>query len=661
MRINDKEVLVLNTRKLLAGLIFSTLIISALQPITKTKASELNDEVEVYVTAKGGYCDERLNPLHFEKVNPKQCSRYVKVYPDRLRQEFTGVGGAITESAAYNISKLTPENRRKIYEAYFGKNGAEYSIIRSSIGSADFSTHSYSYNDTEYPDPELENFSIDGDREYIIPAIKTIQSYRPDIKFFAAPWAPPAWMKKSNERRGKTGTAALGLIDNSLNPRYYRSYANYFVKYIKAYEKEGIPVYSLSMQNESQNNPKWEACTWKPAEAAKFVGEHLGPALKENNITAKLLIWDWDKGNDPMHGDGFINYNTAVLSDSNARKYIDGIAFHWYAGDVWHEIAGVPMWSKDFYSLDEIKKRFPDINLYATEACQEKGPWFGSFDPADRYIYDILNDFEHGTKSWVDWNLVLDQDGGPTQGVVNKCHAPIMLDRANNVYFQPSYFVLKRISKEVQPRNMSIETKSDMDIVKTAVKDNNGNISVLLGNITDDEKTVNVIDGGKSVEVSLLPHSLTTLKYKDDGIDLIPDNEGRSVLVKPIGASATSYEKNPFYNYKATSAIDNSLRTRWASDWKDGEAITFELLHPSIITGIELKFENGEGSAYDIQISQDGINFTTVRHIGFGEIKSKNANISLPATAGSFIRLQGIKRCNRYGYSIYDTNIVIRP
>ena len=262
-------------------------------------------------------------------------------------------------------------------------------------------------------------------------------------------------MKKSGVRRGQTGTAALNFINNSLNPIYYNSYADYFVKYIKAYENEGIPVYSLSMQNESQNNPKWEACTWKPEEAAKFVGGYLGPALEANNINTKLLIWDWDKGNDLMHGDGFIKYNTTVLSDKNARKYIDGIAFHWYAGDVWHEIAGKPMWSKDFYSLDEIKERFPDINLYATEACQEKGPWLGSFEPADR----------------------------------------------------------------------SIETKSDMDIVKTAVKDNDGSISVLLGNITDNKKTVSVIDGGKAVEVTLLPHSLTTLRYQDDGEDYVIEEE----------------------------------------------------------------------------------------------------------------------------------------
>ena len=651
----------MKTHNLLAGLLVSTMLISMLQPTTETKASELNDEVEVYVTAKGKYSDEKLDSLHFEKLNSAKGSSYVKVYPDRTRQEFIGVGGAITESAAYNINKLNPENRQKVYDAYFGKDGAEYSIIRSSIGSADFSTRSYSYNDTDYPDTELKNFSIAEDRKYIIPAIKTIQMYRPDIKFFAAPWAPPAWMKKSNERRGKTGTAAWGLVDNSLNPMYYESYANYFVKYIKAYEKEGIPVYSLSMQNESQNNPKWEACTWKPAEAAKFVGEYLGPALEANNINTKLLIWDWDKGNDPMHGDGFINYNTAVLSDKKARKYIDGIAFHWYAGDVWHEIAGVPMWSKDFYSLDEIRERFPNINLYATEACQEKGPWFGSFDPADRYIYDILNDFEHGVKSWVDWNLVLDRDGGPTQGVVNKCHAPIMLDEVNNVFFQPSYFILKRISKEVQPGDMSIETKSDMDIVKTAIKDSDGTISVLLGNVTDNEKTVNVIDGGKTVEVTLLPHSLTTLRYKDDGVDYLPGgDEEKNISVKPIAATATSYEKHPFYNYKAVSAIDDSLRTRWASDWKDNESITFELLKPSVITGIELKFENGEGSAYDIQTSKDGVNFTTVRRISYGEIKDKNVIISLSDSEGSFVRLQGIKRYNRYGYSIYDVNILVK-
>lgn len=650
-------------RKVVAGMLTFAMFGMSLSSFSPTQVCAADDlgKVEVHVSAKEGGYDQTLPDLQFEKADAAQSSGYVKVYPDEKRQTFLGVGGAMTESAAYNLQKLSKEQQEEVYEAYFGESGAKYSVLRSTIGSADFSTRSYSYNDTEEPDPDLKNFSIEKDWDYIIPAIQKAQSYRPDIKFFAAPWAPPAWMKNSGVRRGQTGTAGLNFVDNSVKPEYYKSYANYLVKYIQEYEKVGIDVYSLSMQNEAQNNPKWEAATWSTDAVIDFVGNYLGPALEENQLDPQLLIWDWDKGNDPMHHDGFIDFNTKVLSDANARKYIDGIAFHWYAGDLWHEMQGVPMWSEDFYSLDEVKAKFPDIHLYATEGCQEKGPWFGSYDPADRYIYDILNDFEHGTEGWIDWNLVLDRDGGPTQGVVNQCHAPIMLDENNNVCYQPSYYILKQISRTVQPGTVSIKSATDMDIAKTAVLDEEGMISVMLGNVTDEEKTVTVVDADRSVDVTLKPHSLTTVKYDsnyqpDDSIDSsLPD-----VLVKPIAAEASSYEKNPIYNYQAESAIDDSMRTRWASDWTNQEYITFELSSRATVSGIELKFENGYDALYDIQVSDDGKNFKTVKTVMIEEMNAPEVTVKFDPVKARYVRFQGIQRNNRYGYSICDTNILVK-
>ena len=290
-------------RKVVAGMLTFAMFGMSLSSFSPTQVCAADDlgKVEVHVSAKEGGYDQTLPDLQFEKADTAQSSGYVKVYPDEKRQTFLGVGGAMTESAAYNLQKLSKEQQEEVYEAYFGESGAKYSVLRSTIGSADFSTRSYSYNDTEEPDPDLKNFSIEKDWDYIIPAIQKAQSYRPDIKFFAAPWAPPAWMKNSGVRRGQTGTAGLNFVDNSVKPEYYKSYANYLVKYIQEYEKVGIDVYSLSMQNEAQNNPKWEAATWSTDAVIDFVGNYLGPALEENQLDPQLLIWDWDKGNDPMH------------------------------------------------------------------------------------------------------------------------------------------------------------------------------------------------------------------------------------------------------------------------------------------------------------------------------------------------------------------------
>lgn len=477
------------------------------------ESRRVQDMVTITTIRQANSFAEEVTQVPFVYSEAKPSSNYVLVFPESVGQTMLGLGGAMTESAAYNISKLSASQQAMIYEAYYGESGAKYALTRSSIGSADFSLRSYSYDDSSKADPQLTQFSIEKDYDYIIPAIKMIQRYNPNVKFFAAPWAPPAWMKKSGKRQGGMSTGGLNLVNNAMYSKYYESYANYLVKYCQEYAKAGIPVYCLSMQNESQNNPKWECCTWTTTAAKTLIGNYLGPALEKNGINTKLVIWDWDKGNDTMHKDGMIKYSTNVLADAKVRKYVDGVAFHWYAGDLWHEISGTPMWSEDFYSLDEVKAQYPGIHLYATEACQEKGTWFGSYEPAYRYIHDILNDFEHGAECFIDWNLVLDSKGGPTQGVDNPCHAPIMLDSGNKVVLQPSYYVMKMISRAVQPGTVHIKTTSDVGIDKTAVIDGKGNVSVLLGNTTKTARTVTLKDGSRSVTVKVPAYSLTTVSY----------------------------------------------------------------------------------------------------------------------------------------------------
>lgn len=629
----------------------SVLVLAGL-PAPVHALSDATDTVRIYQTVKDGAMDQRLEDLAFTDYDPAASGQYtVQVFSGDTRQEILGIGGAMTESSAYNLSLLTEQQRQEIYDAYFSEEGAHYSLVRITMGSADFSTRSYSYDDTEEPDPGLQHFSIAEDYKYVIPALHRIQEYRDDLKVFAAPWAPPAWMKKSGDRRGKTGTAALAFVDNSLKEEYYQSYALYFVKYLRAYESAGIPIYSISVQNEAQNNPKWEACTWSIEDTIDFVGNYLGPALERNSLDPELLIWDWDKGNDSMHGDGFINFNKGVLADANARKYIDGIAFHWYAGDLWHEIAGKPMWSEDFYSLDELKEAYPDIELYATEGCQEKGPWMNSFEPAERYIYDILNDFEHGTSSWIDWNLVLDHTGGPTQGVTNQCHAPIMLDENLNIVYNPSYYILKRLSQEIQPGTYSVRSEANFDgIERTAVRKANGETAVFLGNLKDYAQTVHVVDGGKMVTVELPAHSMTTLVYTSQANDRI---------LEIASAEASSTQRSLIHDFSAENAIDDSLETRWSSEWSDQESITFQLAGTQTVTGVYLQFENGQDSAFEIQASSDGIHYETVYEVPQNTYREQEkVFFRFPAVQARYIRFQGCDRADRYGYSLWDAKII---
>lgn len=550
-------------RRITCILLAIVLLSTCFMGISPSFASPNYGKAEVYVTSQnGGLYNQRMSDLYFTKADPDIKDNYIKVYPDIKRQEYIGIGGAITESTAYNISKLSPEKQEEIYRAYYSEEGSHYSVLRTHMGSADFSMKSYSYNDYERPDPDLTKFNIDGDRDYLLPAIKRAFAHRPDLKFFAAPWSPPAWMKKSQQRKaGNAGTAGIDIgNDDYVLPQYYEAYANYFVKYLQEYKKEGIDVYSISLQNEAMNNPPWEACNWKPDDAANFIGNYLGPALEKSGFDPQLLIWDWDKGNDPMHGVGMVNYVTRVLNDKKAAKYVDGVAFHWYAGNIISEIQYVPMWSRDFDSLDKLQEKFPEINFYATEACQEKGTWRGSWTPAQRYIYDIINDFEHGAKSWIDWNMVLDHKGGPLHDYINVCNSPILLDENGNIEYQPAYYVLQQLSREVQPGTRRIETETDVkvdiadkgqrvfdtykkstieDIAKTAVIDDKGNISLMIGNVSKESKFLTVIDGERALNIRIKPNSLTTIKYSSNY-----DNEGSFTGWKKDGSNWYYLENN---------------------------------------------------------------------------------------------------------------------
>lgn len=607
--------------------------------------------VEVYQTVKGGAMDERLPDMYFsgaDQGRPEHAR--ISALPGQLRQELLGLGGAMTEASAYNLERLSPEQKEEVYAAYYGEEGAHYSLVRSTVGSADFSVKSYSYADEPSDDPSIPNFDLGHDWDYVIPALQKLYSYRPDVLHYAAPWAPPAWMKTRGVRRGETGTAGLSLKDNSLNPAYYPHYANYLVKYLQAYAELGMPIYSLSLQNESQNNPKWEACTWSIPATITFIGQHLGPALDRAGLDPKLLIWDWDKGNDPMHADGFIAYNEGVLADETAARYIDGIAFHWYAGDLWHEIAGKPMWSRDFYSLDQLQRSHPEVELHATEACQEKGPWLGSFDPADRYIYDILNDFEHGTKSWIDWNLLLDSEGGPTQGVVNQCHAPIMISESGSLLYNPAYYILKRLSREIQPGARSVATISSTESVeRTLVRRTDGRYAAFLGNVQDYAQTVDYVHDQQLLTLTLPPHSMTTLVYEAPG----------SLQELPVqAAEASSAEWHPWRNYGAAKAIDGDPNTRWASDWKDQQHLTLDLGETRVLSAVALDFECGADAAFAIQVSDDGLDFRNVSVVEARTYASAaKAQVNFDPVAARYVRFLGIQRSNRYGFSLREMQV----
>ena len=239
----------------------------------------------------------------------------IKLLPDKKHQTITGFGGSFTESSAYLLNQLSRKNRDLILDAYFGTKGVRYSLTRTHINSCDFSLGHYSYAPAK-GDKKLEHFSIDEDRDDIIPMIKDAMTHSQDgFKIIASPWTAPPWMKDNNDWRG-----------GKLLPEYYDCWALFFSKYINAYKKEGIDIWGLTIENEPLGNGgNWESMLYSPEEMIDFVKNHLGPKLKADGQHVKVMAYDQNRG------DELEKWAKVIYKDESSSKYFDGFAVHWYA------------------------------------------------------------------------------------------------------------------------------------------------------------------------------------------------------------------------------------------------------------------------------------------------------------------------------------------
>ena len=337
-------------------------------------------------------------------------------------QTIEGFGGAFTESAAVTLGKLSPKNQRRIMKAYFNReSGHAYSLCRTHINSCDFSLGNYAYTE-KAGDTKLKQFSIKRDKKALIPMIQAARALTGrEFKLFASPWSPPAWMKTTGKmnRGGK------------LKPEYHTAWAEYYARYIREYEKEGVKIWGVTVQNEPMATQTWDSCIYNAQEERDFVRDHLGPTLAKAGLGhVKIIIWD--------HNRDLLVYRASVAySDPKASKYIWGTGFHWYVND-------------KFENVQHHHDAWPDKKLLFTEGCQEGGPHTGEWPLGERYARSIIQDLNKWAVGWVDWNLVLDETGGPNH-VGNVCSAPILADtRHDEVLFQSSYYYIGHFARYYQ-------------------------------------------------------------------------------------------------------------------------------------------------------------------------------------------------------------------
>jgi len=405
-------------------------------------------------TRDTAYRLSELAPIEFESAT--NCSDPSVFIDTTVKfQEIQGFGGAFTEAAAVTLDKMPAHLRQEILAAYFSPNtGNAYSLCRTHINSCDFSLANYAYTEVD-GDVDLKYFSIEHDRQSLIPMIReAIDLSGGKLKLFASPWSPPAWMKTN------------GMMNNGgkLKPEYRQAWADYYVRYIQEYGQEGMPIWGLTVQNEPEATQTWDSCIYTGEEERDFVRDYLGPTLHDAGLgNVKVIVWDHNR-------DRLFERAKAVLDDPKAAHYVWGVGFHWYCGD-------------HFDNVQLTHDAYPDKHLIFTEGCQEGGPHLGSWDTGERYAHSIINDLNRWTEAWVDWNMVLDETGGPNH-VNNFCSAPIIADtQAGKILYQSSYYYIGHFSRFIRPGARRVACAKTLDSLEaTAFLNIDGTVVVVVLN-----------------------------------------------------------------------------------------------------------------------------------------------------------------------------------
>ncbi|MCL4135166.1 UNVERIFIED_CONTAM: hypothetical protein GTU68_016575 [Idotea baltica] len=467
-------------------------------PIKKEK--RLDKEIiksQVYTTTHGSNLKLTLtDTLEFGAFKqPLETDAAILIDPSKEFQTFLGIGAALTDAAAETFYKLTEANQSKFLEAYYNiEKGIGYSLGRTIIHSCDFSSASYTY--IEEGDAELKTFNIDHDRKYRLPFTKkAIEAAGGKLTMYASPWSPPAFMKSNNNM----------LKGGKLLPEFYQPWANYYAKFIKAYEAEGIPIWGLTIQNEPMAVQRWESCIYTAEEERDFLKNYLGPTLKKEGLGDKnIIVWDHNR-------DLLFQRASTILNDPEAAKYVWGTGFHWY--EDWKD--GIPM----FDAVKRVKETYPDKNLIFTEGCNEAYDIerLNNEDPklAERYGKSMINDFNNGTVAWTDWNILLDETGGPNH-VGNLCFSPVHGNtQTGELTFTNSYYYIGHFSKFIRPGAKRIASVSSFNsLLTTGFKNEDGSIVIIVMNDSDKDMDYSLTMQSKTAMLKTKPHSIQTIILK---------------------------------------------------------------------------------------------------------------------------------------------------
>ncbi|WP_232066221.1 glycoside hydrolase family 30 protein [Hymenobacter sp. BT18] len=388
-------------------------------------------------------------------------------------QSIDGFGYTLTGGSAMLINQLPASNRTALLKELFATDGNNIgtSYLRISIGASDLSDRVFTYDDVPagQTDPTLEKFSLEPEKKDLLPVLKEILAIYPDLKILGSPWTAPPWMKDNGSYKG-----------GSLKPEYYSVYANYFVKYLQAMQAEGIRLDAITIQNEPLHDGNNPSMYMSATQQGTFIKNHLGPALKAAGLTTKIILYD--------HNTDRIDYPLAILNDPEARQYVDGSAFHLYAGTI--------------EALSTVHNAFPDKHVYFTEQWVG-GP--GNF--AADFSWHVGTLIIGATRNWsrnvLEWNLASDQNYGPrTDGGCTTCLGALTIN-GTTVTRNPAYYTIAHASKFARPGSVRIDTNVPNGLSNVAFKNPSGQKVLIVQNSTSSSQSFNIAYRGKMVSTTL--------------------------------------------------------------------------------------------------------------------------------------------------------------
>ena len=488
---------------------FKPILLISILIATTACMNSPKETITVFETSRGGNQLTEVSNFSSELRPSRVSLDFEKKY-----QTISGFGGAFTEASAYLLNQMSPEVRSQILKAYFSRQGANYSLTRTHMNSCDFSLSNYSYTPVE-GDKNLEHFSINEDKDDLIPMIKgALQTSEDGFRLFASPWTAAPWMKDNNQ-----------WVGGKLLPEYYDTWALFFSKYADAYKAEGIDIWGFTIENEPHGNGgNWESMHFSPQEMTDFVQNFLGPKLKADG-KGDMVLLGYDQNRE-----GIKEWVDVMYKDQQSSQYFDGTAIHWYES------------TYDYFpeALQYAHHKAPNKYLIQTEACIDSevpawkdNSWYWKkeatdwgydwreedkkylhpkYAPANRYARDIIGCLNNWVDGWVDWNMVLDRQGGPNW-FKNWCVAPVIVDpQKDEVYYTPLYYIMAHFSKYIRPGATVIGAESsDTDLMVTAAKNPDGSTAVVIFNEGIKPKSFELKTAKTSKQILISPQAIQTI------------------------------------------------------------------------------------------------------------------------------------------------------